>query len=131
MSDEDLKATLVKIEHQGWDSLCDGTAASFYGPLMTGDAVMVLANGAVLDRESVVESLEHAPPWRTYSIDEVRVIPIGSDSATLVYVGTAYREADEPAFTGVMSSVYRHIDDAWRLALYQQTPSHPLPSQMG
>lgn len=117
MNDDDLKATLVKIERQGWDSLCDRTGDSFYGSLMTGDAVMVLANGAVMDRESVVESLEQAPPWRTYNIDEVRLIRSGPDSAALVYVGTAYREDDEPAFTGVMSSVYRRLDDAWRLGL--------------
>lgn len=122
MSDEDLTATLVKIERQGWDSLCDGTGGTFYGSLMTDDAVMVLANGAVMDRKSVVDSLQQAPPWRTYSIDEVRLVRTGSDSATLVYLGTAYREGDEPAFCGVMSSVYRRGDDGWLLALYQQTP---------
>lgn len=120
-----MKETLVKIERQGWDALCNSTGGRFYGSLMTGDAVMVRANGAVMDRESVVESLEHAPPWRTYNIEKVRLIRSGPDSATLVYVGTAYREGDEPAFTGVMSSVYRHLNDAWRLALYQETPIPP------
>ncbi len=72
---------------------------------------MVLANGAVMDRETV-DSLVHAPPWRTCAIDDVRLIRGGSDSATLVYVGTAYREGDEPAFTGVMSSAYQHTDGA-------------------
>ncbi len=117
-----MKATLVRMERQGWDSLCDGTGASFYGSLMTADAVMVLANGAVMDRQAVVESLEQAPAWRSYDIDDVRLVRSGPDSAALVYVGTGYREGDEPAFTGVMSSVYRHLDDAWRLTLYQQTP---------
>lgn len=126
MGDDHLKATLVTIERQGWDSLCDGTGGRFYGALMTDDAAMVLANGAVMDRASVVESLEQAPAWRTYDIDEVRLIRSGSDSATLVYMGTAYREGDQPAFTGVMSSVYRHLDGAWRLALYQQTPIPPI-----
>ncbi len=125
MGEDELKATLLDIERRGWDSLCDSTGATFYGELMTSDAVMVLANGAVLDRESVVESLEHAPQWRTYDLDDVRLIHTGSDSATLVYVGTAYRDADEPAFTGVMSSVYQRLEDAWRLALYQQTPIPP------
>lgn len=122
MGDDELKAALLDIERRGWDSLCESTGGSFYGGLMTADAVMVLANGAVMDRESVVESLEQAPPWRTYEIKDVRVIGTGSESATLVYVGTAYREGEEPAFVGVMSSVYRRHDDAWRLALYQQTP---------
>ena len=122
VSNDDLKATLVSIERKGWDSLCDGTGGGFNDSLMTDDAVMVLANGAVMDREAVVESLKQAPPWRTYEIDEVRLIRSGSASATLVYLGGAYREGDEPAFTGVMASVYTHRDDAWHLALYQQTP---------
>ncbi len=83
---------------------------------------MVLATGEVMDRESVATSLEQAPPWRTYDINDVRMIRTGSDSATLVYLGTAYREEEEPAFVGVMSSVYRRLDDEWRLVLYQQTP---------
>jgi len=53
------------------------------------------------------------------------LIKAGSDGATLVYVGTAYREGDHPAFVGVMSSVYRRDDDVWRLALYQQPPIPP------
>lgn len=125
MDDDELKATLLKIERRGWDSLCDSTGGNFYGGLMTADALMVLANGAVMDRKAVVESLEHAPPWRTYSINDVRLIHSGSDSAALVYHGTAYREAEEPAFIGVMSSVYQRVDDGWRLALYQQTPLPP------
>lgn len=125
MGDDELRAIRLDIEHRGWDSLCDSTGGSFYGDLMTADAVMVLANGAVMDRASVVESLEQAPPWRTYTIDDVRLIRSGSDGATLVYVGTAYREGDQPAFVGVMSSVYRRDDDVWRLALYQQTPIPP------
>ena len=61
MDNDELKATLLKIERRGWDSLCDSTGGNFYGGLMTADALMVLANGAVMDRKAVVESLEHAP----------------------------------------------------------------------
>lgn len=122
MTSGDLKAALLEIERRGWDSLCNSTGAGFYGKLMTADAVMVLANGAVMDRESVVQALEQAPAWRAYDISDERIVATGSDSATLVYVGTAYRDGDEPAFIGVMSSVYVWQDNAWRLALYQQTP---------
>lgn len=125
MGADDLTATLIELERRGWESLCRGTGGTVYGELMTADAVMVLANGAVMDRATVVESLEHAPPWRTFSIDNVRLLQLGEDAATLVYVGTAFGEAAEPAFVGVMSSVYRRSGDGWRLALYQQTP---LPS---
>ena len=65
--------------------------------------------------------LGQAPPWRTYEISDVRLVGTGKDGAALVYVGTAYRDATEPAFVGAMSSVYIWAQDAWRLALYQQT----------
>ncbi len=119
---EKTLVTLVDLERQGWDSLCAGSGADFYGDIMTRDAVMVLANGAVLDRDAVIESLADAPPWRDYEMSDVRLSAAGRDGATLVYVGTAYRDADEPAFAGVMSSVYVNADDQWRLAHYQQTP---------
>ena len=88
---------------------------------MTDDAVMVLANGAVMDRDAVVAALGQAPPWRAFDLTDPRVIPAGDDSAALVYVGRAERDgADEP-FVGAMSSVYRRTADGWRLVLYQQT----------
>ena len=89
---------------------------------MTDDALMVLANGEVMDRAAVVASLGQAPPWRTYDISDVRVIDTGAGSAALVYVGVAYRDAEEPAFVALMSTVYIQKDGVWRLALYQQTP---------
>lgn len=117
-----LQDTLMKLERQGWDSLCDGTGAEFYGRVMAEDGVMVLANGAAMDRAAVVDALGQAPPWRTYEISDVRVVGTGSNGVALVYRGTAYRDDPEPAFVGMMSSVYVWAGDAWRLALYQQTP---------
>ncbi len=113
--------SLLEMERAGWDSLCDSTGSEFYGATMLADAVMVLANGMVMDRRTVVNALSESPPWRTYEISDVRCIPIDDDNAALVYTGTAWRDGAEPAFRGVMSSVYHRAGDAWRLALYQQT----------
>ncbi|MBD3942694.1 nuclear transport factor 2 family protein [Microbacterium sp. NEAU-LLC] len=118
---------LLELEHQGWKSLCDGTGSEFYGRLMTADGAMVLAHGMVLDRDAAVDSLNDAPPWRTYEIHDERLIPLGDDHAILVYTGRATRDGDEAAFTALMSSVYVRQDGDWRLALYQQTPV-PEPS---
>lgn len=120
---DDLMGTLLDLERRGWDALCDGTGDRFYGEIMTSDAVMVLANGAVMDRDTVVSALAEAPPWRRYAISDERVISIGADAAALVYTGTAYRDPDEPAFVGAMSSVYVRTDGGWRMTLYQQTPT--------
>ncbi|MFV8048440.1 nuclear transport factor 2 family protein [Mycobacterium sp. 48b] len=112
---------LLHIERAGWDSLCESTGADFYGELMLPDAVMVLANGMVMDRNTVVSALGEAPPWRAYEISGVRLIALDDDNAALVYTGTAYRDGDEPAFVGAMSSVYHRVDGVWKLTLYQQT----------
>mgnify|MGYP001294684878 FL=1 len=113
---------LIELERAGWASLCDGTGADFYGETMTSDGVMVLANGTVMTRDEVVSALGQAPPWASFEIDDLRVVPISQDSAALIYLGTGHRTGDEPSFTGVMSSVYTRRDSRWKLALYQQTP---------
>ena len=119
--DDDIEKALLDLERSGWDSLCNSTGAQFYGDLMTDDGVMVLANGVVMDRAAVVDSMEHARPWQSYDIDDHRVVAVGPDSAAIVYLGTGYRHGDQPAFVGLMSSVYVRQDGRWRLALYQQT----------
>lgn len=113
---------LLALERAGWDSLCDGTGDDFYGRTMTEDGLMVLANGMVMDRAEVVEALGQSPPWASYELSDVRIVPIGDGTAALVYVGTAQRGGDDPPFVGAMSSVYVRTDGQWRLALYQQTP---------
>lgn len=118
---------LLDLEHQGWRSLCDGTGADFYGRIMTGDGVMVLAHGQVLDRQAVIDSLNEAPRWRTYDISGERLISLGEQHAVLVYTGRADRDEDEPAFSALMSSVYTRHEGSWRLALYQQTPAPAAP----
>ena len=123
MDNEDTKNVLLDLERRGWDSLCNATGAQFYGDLMTDDGIMVLANGEVMDRDAVVASLEHAPPWQSYDIEDVRLVDAGAETAAIVYVGTGYRDGDQPAFVGIMSSVYVRQDGRWRLALYQQTPA--------
>ncbi|WP_029109171.1 nuclear transport factor 2 family protein [Mycobacterium sp. URHD0025] len=120
---------LLHIERAGWDSLCESTGADFYGELMLPEAVMVLANGMVMDHNTVVSALAQSPPWRAYEISGVRLIAVDDDNAILVYVGTAYRDGDEPAFVGAMSSVYHRIDGVWRLALYQQTRKADQPAE--
>jgi hypothetical protein len=71
----------------------------------------------VMDRDAVVSSLSSSPPWGKYEIGDVRLITVDD----LVYTGTAYRDGEEPAFVGAMSSAYHRTADGWKLALYTQT----------
>lgn len=122
LSDTDLLEELLRLERRGWDSLCAGTGADFYGSLMTDDGVMVLAHGFALDRAAVVASLDDAPPWSGYEISDARLVGTGPGGAALCYTGTAHRDGAASVFRALMSSVYVRREDGWRLALYQQTP---------
>lgn len=120
MQPQPLLKELIDLESAGWDALCDGTGADFFGGLMTDDGLMVLANGTVMNRHDVVAALKESPAWASYSIDEPSVIRAGDDSAALVYVGTGFRDGEAP-FVAVMTSVYARHGGEWRLAVFQQT----------
>jgi hypothetical protein len=119
--DPDLRDQLLALEHDGWKSLCDGTAAQFYGELMASNALMVLANGAVVTRAEVTSALAGSPPWLRYDIADVRLVAVDDRTAALVYTGYGWREGVDDPFVGAMSSVYHRTDTGWKLALYQQT----------
>lgn len=111
---------LLDLERRGWDSLCESRGGAFYGALMMPDAVMVLVNGMVLDQPTIAASLDDSPPWSTYTIDDARIVPTGTDCAALVYVATASRAGEEP-FRALMASHYALVDGEARMTLYQQT----------
>jgi hypothetical protein len=111
---------LRRIECAGWRALCEARGAEYYGRLMTDDGLMILAGGTVLDRAGVERSLRGAPAWDDFSITGERIVPLGGDAAALVYEARALREGEDP-FAAWMTSVYRLVDGAPRLALYTQT----------
>lgn len=111
---------LGRLERDGWDALCRSEGADFYGERMADDGVMILVNGAVLDRDAVRAALDAAPAWDGYEITDERLIPAGPSAATLVYRATAHR-GDEDPFAAVMSSTYALVAGSTRLTVYQQT----------
>lgn len=115
---------LLALERAGWHALCESAGSDFYGSLMSEDALMVLVNGTVLDRDAVVSSLRDAPAWDNFDIEEPRVVSISDDAAVLVYRATATR-GQEPPFRALMSSVYTVSEDEVHLVLYQQTAATP------
>lgn len=119
MADE-LLDTLAALERRGWQALCEGTSAEFFGRVMTSDGIMVLANGQAMTRHEVVTSLRDAPTWDGFEMSDVRLVTTGRDGAAIVYRGAASRGDTE--FAALMSSVYVDVTGTWRLALYTQTP---------
>jgi hypothetical protein len=117
-----LTEELLVLERDGWNALCQRRGAEHFGDLMTADALMVLANGQVMDREEVVAALADAPAWASFQLADVRAVAVGDGGAALVYRATARRDADAPPFVAVMTSVYAKDGQQWRLVLYTQTP---------
>ena len=107
---------------RGWNALCQQRGAELFGDLMTHDALMVLADGQVMDRDEVVEALAEAPPWVSFELEEARVVAVGEGGTALVYRAKAFRDADSPPFVAAMTSVYARHAGRWRLVLYTQTP---------
>ena len=116
---------LIELEHQGWDSLCRSVGGDFYGRLMTPEAVMILVNGMILDRESIASTLSGSPPWTSYQLSQEQLVPVNADAAALVYRASAERRGDEQPFVALMTSLYRLVDGEPRLVLYQQTAIPP------
>lgn len=118
--DQLTRDAVIALERQGWDALCRSTGGQFYGDLMTPEGLMILVNGAVLDRGAVVSSLSDAPAWDRYELADERLVPLGAGTVALVYRASAFRGEQAP-FDAIMTSTYVLVDGAPRLALYQQT----------
>ncbi|KAB7745126.1 DUF4440 domain-containing protein [Nostocoides sp. F2B08] len=112
---------LMELEHQGWDALCRSVGGDFYGRLMMPEAVMILVNGMILDRETIASTLNDSPPWTSYELSQESLVPINDDAAAVVYRASAVRQGDDQPFIALMTSVYRMVEGEARLVLYQQT----------
>ena len=107
------------IEEDGWRALMGPGGAAFYERTMADDGVMVFP-GAVLDKEASIAAIGAAAPWRSYTLDDVRVIG-GEDHAVIVYRATAEREGGVP-YVALMTSHYARREGRWWLVVHQQTP---------
>jgi Domain of unknown function (DUF4440) len=60
-------------------------------------------------------------PWASHTLEDPHVLPVTDDVAVVTYGVVAQREG-APTYSALISSTYVRRDDAWRLALHQQTP---------
>lgn len=116
----DLLAELLSLERQGTQALTSGDAASFYGPLLIDDALMVVP-GFVVDKAMFVQMVDSEASWTSFAIEEPRITSLTPDAAILVYRAIGQRPG-RPDYVALMSSVYVKRDGRWKLAHHQQTP---------
>ncbi len=114
---------LLQLEREGWEALSSsGEAASrFYAENLAAHVLMLLPGGMILeDREAIIESMGGAP-WTSFELADERVLRLGEGLAVVAYRATAQRGDAEP-YSALFNSTYVREDDAWRLAVHQQTP---------
>ncbi len=116
---DDLPARLLHEEHAGWRALCEGRGGAYYYRVMTRDAVM-LVPGRVLDRGTILASLEGVPPWDSYEIHDPRVVRLPGGGGILFYRALATRGGE--TYDIRMSTTYVRQDGGWGIAAHQQTP---------
>jgi hypothetical protein len=116
-------ADCLDLERQGWDALSTSApvAAAFYEQVLDSDVVMFLPGGMVLDdRSSIIDALS-GQPWASYALDDLRALAPLPDVCVVTYGVVANRDGS-PDYSALVSSLYVHREDGWRLAFHQQTP---------
>lgn len=115
---DDLPATLIRQEHEGWEALCRGDGGTHYHHAMTDDGVMIVEE-SVIERGAILAALQ-GTTWDSYELSEQRVVRLGDRAAILVYRVRAVR--DDEVVDRRMSTTYVYQEGRWRTAAHQQTP---------
>ena len=110
---------LLALEKGFWRAAGNRDA---YATHLAVDAVHVFPGwGVTTDNGRVLEAVESVEPWETFSIDEPHLVELGAGAAALVYTAHA-RRTGQDEYVAAMTSVYRRVDDGWKLVIHQQTP---------
>ena len=89
----DTAAALLKLEELFWHAASDRDR---YADNLAVDAVHVFPGWGVADRDPVLDAVDQAEPWEAFTINDPRVVPLGSDAAAIVYRTRAKRVGQTP-----------------------------------
>jgi hypothetical protein len=116
-----LQEHLLKVEKGLWTN-----NAPLYRDSLIEEALLVFAETGVITRDAAIEAIlqENAQGrrWAEVHFDEVRSLQLSADAAVLTYRVAARWEHEETQSSALASSVYVKRNNAWKLALHQQTP---------
>jgi hypothetical protein len=112
---------LIELERAGWNALAtEGAAGAFYDRVLASKVLMLLPGGMVIDDRAEVVASMAGPPWSSFELSDVRVLPLTPVCAVVAYAATATR--DDTEYRALFNSTYVREGGEWRLALHQQTP---------
>jgi hypothetical protein len=110
---------LIALEEEFWRASGRRQA---YEARLADDAVHVFPGwGVTEDNERVLQAVESAEPWKSFTIENPRVLELGEGVAAIAYTSHACREGEDE-YVAAITSVYRRTDEGWHLVMHQQTP---------
>lgn len=77
--------SLLCLKRRGREALNRHEDGTIHGELMAADALMILVNGMVLDRETIAASLNDSSAKSTFVLEDARLVPTGTHGAVFVY----------------------------------------------
>jgi hypothetical protein len=113
---------LIDLETEMWRANREGDGA-FYDRVLRDDAIVVSKYGVAGKAEAVPLITKNENPYLKTDLSDLRVLPIGADSALITYRAevTALIAGAEQTFQVLATSVYARVDDAWRSVFHQQS----------
>ncbi|TYB47910.1 nuclear transport factor 2 family protein [Actinomadura chibensis] len=118
-----IENELRELEEKGWAAISVGDG-DFYRGLVTDRTVCVEPDGLQTGRELADDIEANKSPFDDYTLDDVKVLPLGDGSALITYRATIRLTEADFSFQLYMTSVYERGggDGGWRLVFHQQTP---------
>jgi hypothetical protein len=118
----DLDQELIELERSAWEALATSgeAAAAFYEETLSGEVLMLLPGGMVIDDRAEVIASMGGPPWDGFELDDPWVLRVGRSAAVVAYRGRARR--GDMDYEALFNSTYVDEGGQWRLAVHQQTP---------
>ena len=119
-----LEQQLVAIERELWKN-----DAVLYEANLMPEALLVFAETGVITRDVALDAIrtENAQGrrWAEVNFNDIRTLRLGKDAALLTYKATARWEGDTASMMALCTSAYALRNNAWKLALHQQTALAP------
>ncbi|WP_068921586.1 nuclear transport factor 2 family protein [Planobispora rosea] len=116
-----IEKELRELEEKGWAAISVGNGA-FYRDLVTERTICVEPDGLQTGRELADDIDANKAPFDDYRLDDVKVLPLGHESALITYRATVRLSQSDFSFQLYMTSVYERSGSAWKLVFHQQTP---------
>jgi hypothetical protein len=113
-----IEETLLDLEGRFWEAAGD---VDFYREHFADDGVMAFHVG-VMSKSDVLDAMDGADEWESYTIDDPRFVQISDTVASVTYTTAAYAPGSDEPYEAAITSVYAHRDGRWLLVLHHQTP---------